>query len=59
MTYKAAEKARRSDVTTGNIEALRNKGLTISEITKELNCSINTVNRRLGIKSTDDWRETE
>ena len=55
----AAKARRRSDVTTGNVEALRNKGLTISEIAKELNCGINTVNRRLGMKSTDDWRETE
>ena len=55
----AAKARRRSDVTTENVEALRNKGLTISEIAKEFNCGINTVNRRLGMMSNDDWSEDE
>ena len=40
----------RKDVTIENVAELRNKGLTIPEISKELNCGINTVNRRLGMK---------
>jgi uncharacterized coiled-coil DUF342 family protein len=40
----------RKDVTVERVAELRNKGLTILEIAKELNCGINTVNRRLGMK---------
>ena len=43
----------RKDVTVEKVAELRNKGLTIPEIAKELNCGINTVNRRLGMK--DYW----
>lgn len=41
---------RRNDVTEENVRALRNQGLTINQIAEELNCGINTVNRRLGMK---------
>ena len=46
----AKEARRRKDVTKENVLELRNKGLTISEIAAKLNCGINTVNRRLGMK---------
>lgn len=46
----AKEARRRKDVTKENVLELRNKGLTISEIATKLNCGINTVNRRLGMK---------
>ena len=41
----------RKDVTKGKIEELRRQGLTIQEISEALNCGINTVYRRLGIKA--------
>ena len=44
------EATTRKDVTTEKVVNLRNKGLSISEIAKELDCGINTVNRRLGMK---------
>ena len=40
----------RTDVTRENVAELREIGLTIPEIAKKLNCGINTVNRRLGMK---------
>lgn len=40
----------RKDVTVEKVTELRSKGLTIPEIAKKLNCGINTVNRRLGMK---------
>lgn len=46
----AREARTRKDVTAEKVVELRNKGLTIPEIAKELNCGINTVNRRLGMK---------
>lgn len=46
----AAQARKRGDVTTENTKELRNKGLTINEIAKELNCGVNTVNRRLGMQ---------
>lgn len=46
----AREATTRKDVTAEKVAELRNKGLTIPEIAKELNCGINTVNRRLGMK---------
>ena len=46
----AKEVRTRKDVTVEKVAELRNKGLTIPEIAKELNCGINTVNRRLGMK---------
>ena len=46
----AREVRTRKDVTTEKVADLREKGLTIPEIAKELNCGINTVNRRLGMK---------
>ena len=46
----AREVRTRKDVTVERVAELRNKGLTIPEIAKELNCGINTVNRRLGMK---------
>lgn len=46
----AREVRTRKDVTVERVTELRNKGLTIPEIAKELNCGINTVNRRLGMK---------
>lgn len=50
-SINSAKEARtRKDVTKENVLELRNKGLTISQIAKELNCGINTVNRRLGMK---------
>lgn len=41
----------RTDVTKEKVANLRNRGLTIPEIAKELNCGYNTVCRRLGMKS--------
>lgn len=50
-TINGAIEARvRKDVTKEKVVELRNKGLTISEIAQELDCGINTVNRRLGMK---------
>lgn len=46
----AVQARRRNDVTTEKVRELKNKGLTINEIAEELNCGINTVNRRLGMK---------
>lgn len=40
----------RNDVTRENVAELRGMGLTISEVAKKLNCGINTVYRRLGMK---------
>lgn len=40
----------RKDVTEENVRELRNKGLTIPEIAKELKCGYNTVCRRLGMQ---------
>lgn len=40
----------RKDVTKENVFELRDKGLTISQISKELDCGYNTVCRRLGMK---------
>jgi predicted N-acyltransferase len=45
-----ANKRRRNDVTSEKVMELKNKGATIPQIAKELNCGINTVNRRLGMK---------
>lgn len=50
-SINAAAKARkRSDVTIEKVEELRRNGFTIPEIAKELNCGVNTVSRRLGMK---------
>lgn len=46
----AVQARRKNDVTTEKVRELKNKGLTINEIAEELNCGINTVNRRLGMK---------
>ena len=46
----AVQARRRNDVTTEKVRELKNKGLTINEIAEELNCGINTVNRRLGME---------
>ena len=40
----------RNDITIEKGVELRIKGVTIPEIAKELNCGINTINRRLGMK---------
>lgn len=48
---KATEKRKRNDVTAEKVIEMRNKGLTIDEIARRLNCGINTVNRRLGMKA--------
>ena len=53
----AREVRMRKDVTVEKVIDLRNKGLTIPKIAKELNCGINTVNRRLS-KSLD-WGDGE
>ena len=39
----------RNDVTEEKVVELKNKGMTISEIAKELKCGVNTVGRRLGL----------
>ena len=44
----AREVTTRKDVTAEKVKCLREQGMTIPEIAKELNCSINTVGRRLG-----------
>lgn len=50
-SINSAKEARiRKDVTKEKVAELRSKGLTISEIAKELDCGVNTVNRRLGMK---------
>lgn len=41
----------RSDVTKERVVALKNQGLTVEQIAKELNCGKNTVCRRLGMKA--------
>lgn len=46
----AREVRTRKDVTAEKVAELRSKGLSIPEIARELNCGINTVNRRLGMK---------
>lgn len=46
----AVQARRRNDVTIEKVRELKNKGLTINEIAEELNCGINTVNRRLGME---------
>lgn len=46
---KATEKIKRHDVKKVHIETMYNYGFTISEIAKMLDCSANTVYRRLGI----------
>lgn len=48
--YAAAKARKRSDITTEKVKKLRHKGFTIPEIAKELNCGVNTVSRRLGMK---------
>ena len=51
---EAIKKARktnyREEITKEVCEELRNKGLTINEIAKKLNCSANTINRKLGMQ---------
>lgn len=64
---KALKKARktiyRGEITKEKCEQLRKQGLTIKQIAKKLNCSINTINRRLGMKDYKtknnvlDWSE--
>lgn len=46
----AKEARKRKDVTKEKVTELRSEGFTIFEIAKELNCGVNTVNRRLGMK---------
>lgn len=46
----ARESRTRKDVTKEKVLELKIDGFTISEIAKELDCGINTVNRRLGMK---------
>lgn len=41
----------RNDVTEDKVKELRERGLTIPQIAKELKCGINTVNRRLGMRN--------
>lgn len=52
----AREVITRKDVTTDNVKALRESGMTMSEIAKELKCGINTAYRRLGIIDRLDGR---
>ena len=53
-SIKAIKKARktiyREEITKEKCEQLRKQGLTIKQIAKKLNCSVNTINRRLGMK---------
>ena len=44
-------KISRNDVTVEKVEELRKQGMTIPQIAEKLNCGINTVNRRLGMKN--------
>lgn len=44
---RAKEIISRKDVTEEKVKVLREKGLTLPEIAKELNCGYNTVRRRL------------
>ena len=46
----AREVRTRKGVTVERVAELRNKGLTIPEIAKELHCAVNTVTRRLDMK---------
>lgn len=45
----AVQANKRNDVTEEKVRELRNKGRTINEIAKELNCGENTIRRRLGV----------
>lgn len=45
-----AIKRKRQDVTTERVKELRESGMTIEQISKELHCGVNTVSRRLGMK---------
>lgn len=66
-SVEAIKKARktnyRNEITKEKCEELRKQGLTISQIAKKLNCSVNTINRRLGMKDYEtknnvlDWSE--
>ena len=47
---RAKELISRKDVTKEKVKELRERGLTIPEIAKELKCGYNTVCRRLGMK---------
>lgn len=66
-SLKAIKNARKTNykkhITKEKCLELRNKGLTIKQISKELICSINTINRRLGMKdyktknNVSDWSD--
>ena len=53
----AKEVRTRKDVTVEKVAELREKGLTIPEIAKELKCGVNTVSRRLS--KALDWGDSE
>ena len=47
---KATEAIKRKDITEEQVKKLRKEGFTIKEIAQMLNCGVNTVNRRLGMR---------
>jgi hypothetical protein len=47
---KGTEKITRNDITTEKVLELKNKGLSVEQIAKELKCGVNTIGRRLGKK---------
>ena len=47
---KATEAIKRKDVSEEKVKELREEGFTVKQIAEALNCGINTVNRRLGMK---------
>lgn len=56
----AREVIYRKDITKENCQYLRSQGLTICQIAKKLNCGVNTIYRRLGMKDYKkklDWSE--
>ena len=66
---KALKKAKkaiyRKEITKEKCEELRKQGLTVSQIANKLNCGVNTINRRLGMKDYTtkndvlDWSDSE
>lgn len=68
-SIKAIKKARktiyREEITKEKCEQLRKQGLTINQIAQKLNCCVNTINRRLGMKDYTtknnvlDWGDTD
>ena len=63
--YKEYLRERIAGKSKEECEQLRKQGLTINQIAQKLNCSVNTINRRLGMKDYTtknnvlDWSDTD